>query len=154
MSNNKGTLISAPIRPFSDLDTYPSFYANEGLGGCHNVSSLQERDSIPLDRLKDGMLCTVGGNIYQYLNQVWVGLTIGTIDPLAVHKYVGLIGDGVTDTFIVQHDLGTEDVLLDVRYVVSKERAEVYDAILDVNNISLVFSQPPLANEFRVIVIG
>lgn len=154
MSNNIGTLISAPIRPISDRDTYPSFYANEGLGGCHNVSSLLERDAIPLDRLIEGMLCTVGSNIYQYLNGLWVGISLGTVDPLAVHKYVGVIGDGSTNSFIVQHNLDTEDVLLDVRYVDSKEKAEVFDAVIDANSLSLVFSEPPLANQFKVIVIG
>lgn len=154
MANNKGTLVSAPIRPFSDQDTYPSFYANEGQGGCHNVSSIQERDGISQDRLVNGMLCTVGANIYQYLNGVWVGLSLGSIDPLAVHKYVGLIGDGVTSSFIVQHNLGTEDVLLDVRYVETKEKAEVFDAVIDMNSLSLIFSEAPLVGQFKVIVIG
>jgi len=76
MANNKGTLLPATARPISPLDVYPIAYANEIKGGCHNYRNLAERDSTPIDRLNEGMLCTVGTNIYIYLGSQWQALTI------------------------------------------------------------------------------
>lgn len=155
MPNNTGTLVSAPIRPFSPLDTYPSFYANEGKGGCHNVSSLEERNNIPQDRLVEGMLCTVGVNIYQYIGSSWVGLSVGgTVEPSSLNKYVTAIGDGVTDTFYIQHDLGTEHISVTVRYAVSKSSVGADDTVVDANTVKLMFSEAPMPGEFTVVIIG
>lgn len=87
MSNNKGTLLPATARPISPLDVYPIAYANEIKGGCHNYRNLAERDSTPIDRLNEGMLCTVGTDIYIYLGSSWQSLTIS-----------GDSGTGDTDT--------------------------------------------------------
>lgn len=155
MSNNVGTLVTSPIRPFSSLDTYPSFYANEGKGGCHNVTSLEERNSIPEDRLTEGMLCTVGTNIYQYIEGEWVGLSIGgTVEPSSLNKYVTTIGDGETDTFYIQHDLGTEHISVTVRYRVNKSSVGADDTVIDDNTVKLTFSEAPTPGEFTVVVIG
>ena len=50
MSKNKGTLISSPIRPLSSGMTIPTAYADEIKGGLHTVSTLSERNQIPVDR--------------------------------------------------------------------------------------------------------
>jgi hypothetical protein len=59
MSNNKGTLVIAPIRPFSSGDTFATAYANEIKGGHHVASGITERNAIPSERRLEGMLCTV-----------------------------------------------------------------------------------------------
>jgi hypothetical protein len=59
MANNTGTLITAPVRPASPLDRFPSFHANEGKGGWHAVATLADRDAIPADRFEVGMRCWV-----------------------------------------------------------------------------------------------
>jgi hypothetical protein len=59
MANNKGTLITSPIRPFSSGDTYATAYADEIKGGYHSVSGITERDAIPSFRRSEGMLCNV-----------------------------------------------------------------------------------------------
>ena len=59
MADNVGTLVTAPIRPGSDLDTFPAFYADEGKGGWHAALTLAARDAIPTDRLGMGMRCWV-----------------------------------------------------------------------------------------------
>jgi hypothetical protein len=58
-SNNTGTLVTAPIRPHSNRDQYPTAYANEIKGGHHTVSTLEHRNSIPHERRSEGMFCTV-----------------------------------------------------------------------------------------------
>ena len=59
MSQNIGTLISAPIRPNDSLDSIPSAYANEILGGIHNYETLTDVYLISTDRRQWGMLATV-----------------------------------------------------------------------------------------------
>lgn len=58
-ANNVGTLVTAPIRPVSHLDTYPSAYADEIKGGAHQVADLTARDAITTDRRVDSMLVSV-----------------------------------------------------------------------------------------------
>jgi len=57
--NNDGTLVIAPIRPFSEFDTFPTAYANEIKGGMHNVNSIAERNAIPEGRRVFGMMVSV-----------------------------------------------------------------------------------------------
>lgn len=59
MSQNKGTLITAPIRPNDTMDPIASAFSNELKGGHHSYATLAERDSIILARRDWGMLCTV-----------------------------------------------------------------------------------------------
>jgi hypothetical protein len=59
MSQNIGTLISAPIRPNDSLDLIASAFANEIMGGHHGYSTLSQRDSLILARRDWGMLVTV-----------------------------------------------------------------------------------------------
>ena len=59
MADNIGTLVTAPIRPASDLDVFPAFWANDGYGGWHSALTLVERDAIPPERLCLGMRCWV-----------------------------------------------------------------------------------------------
>lgn len=55
MSNLSGTNLSARIVPFTTEDQYATHLAKYGQGGWHEVSNIQERDSITLDRLEVGM---------------------------------------------------------------------------------------------------
>lgn len=57
--NNKGTLITSPIRPFSSGDTFAVAYSNEIKGGFHTKYSLNEMYDIPVERREEGMLCTI-----------------------------------------------------------------------------------------------
>jgi len=53
------TTVTGPIRPKFGSDVYPTTYANEGYGGCHNKASISQRDAIPVQRRYPYMLCTV-----------------------------------------------------------------------------------------------
>lgn len=61
MANNIGTLVIAPVRPQSDLDTYPVAYANELRGGYYQVADFVELYAIPAIRRVEGLICWVSG---------------------------------------------------------------------------------------------
>ena len=66
MANIPGTNLSAPARPHTTDDTYPTAYANEIKGGWHNIVSIAERDAIPPERREIGMAVNVdGGALYR-----------------------------------------------------------------------------------------
>ncbi|MEB3375877.1 hypothetical protein SFC43_31540 [Bacteroides sp. CR5/BHMF/2] len=50
----KGTNIYAPIVPGTDEDKYPTHDSKYGKGGYKEVSTLEERDSLPEERLRVG----------------------------------------------------------------------------------------------------
>lgn len=87
MMENIGTLITAPIRPASDLDHFPTALANEIKGGRHTAATLAERDTIPSDRLEVGMQCWVEAEQKTYrldASLAWVedmgsGLTVAPV---------------------------------------------------------------------------
>lgn len=76
MANNLGTLVTSPIRPASDQDTFPSAFANEIKGGHHTVAAFADLAKIPADRLQNGMSCFVEATGYDfyYIDGEWVDL--------------------------------------------------------------------------------
>jgi hypothetical protein len=62
MSQNIGTLITAPIRPNDSLDPIAVAFANETKGGHHAYATLDERNSIIGARRDWGMLVTIYGD--------------------------------------------------------------------------------------------
>lgn len=70
-------------------------------------------------------------------------------------KYATNVGDGSSTSIVVNHNLGTRDVVVQVY-----ANASPYDEILcdvehtDANNITLKFGTAPAVDEFRVVVIG
>lgn len=75
-----GTLITAAVRPNSQLDNMATAYTNEVRGGLHNYERWSQLDSINSARLVQWMLATVAdsvGKIYQYDGSAWDELEIG-----------------------------------------------------------------------------
>ena len=68
MPNNSGTLVAAPIMPFSPNDVFPTHYANLGAGGWHQAANVTAMNAIPSGLLVDGMPCWVTSTqtLYQY----------------------------------------------------------------------------------------
>lgn len=50
----KGTNVYSPIVPGTSEDTYPTHDSKYGMGGYREVSTLEERNSIPKERLRKG----------------------------------------------------------------------------------------------------
>lgn len=90
MAVNEGVLVSAPIRPLSTDDTYPTAIANEIKGGCHNKRNREEIETITRERIEEGMLVTIPNNIYQRIEKSahWVNLVTNYIhiqdEPLSI----------------------------------------------------------------------
>lgn len=74
MSDLKGTNIAAPIVPFTSEDTYPTHDSLYGKGGFKTVSTMLDRDSIPLKRLSSPTLCYVKETelFYEWDGTSWI----------------------------------------------------------------------------------
>lgn len=62
MAQNIGTLVGAAIRPIDSTMPIASAFAFEINGGHHQVSTLNDRNNIMVQRRQWGMLCTVYGD--------------------------------------------------------------------------------------------
>ena len=56
MSQNTGTLITAPIRPNDSFDLIASAFQNEIKGGIHSYADISERDALFVERRQSGMI--------------------------------------------------------------------------------------------------
>lgn len=74
MAELKGTQVAAAIVPFTDLDTYATHDAEYGKGGFRSVSTIEDRDAIPVERKTEGMIVrvTANGLNYEWKNNAWV----------------------------------------------------------------------------------
>ncbi len=54
--------ISAPISPYSTIDSYPTHLSIYGKGGLKSVQSIAERNEIPEERREEGMLVYVAAD--------------------------------------------------------------------------------------------
>jgi len=101
MANNEGTLIIAPVRPQSDVDTYPVAYAQELKGGHHQVATELDKNTMPSERKTEGMLCTViaNGKTYQLSGGTWQYLHFEFLNNLNI--------TGETNDQVLTYDQGT-----------------------------------------------
>lgn len=58
-----GTNVIAPVVPLDTTDTHPSHEARYGRGGYRSVTTIAERDAIPLPRREAGMLVYVSSDL-------------------------------------------------------------------------------------------
>lgn len=74
---------------------------------------------------------------------------------VVVRKYATTIGDGTTTAFTVSHNLGTRDVIVQIRRNASPYNLVMTDVKADtINDVVVEFSAPPATNEFRVMIQG
>jgi len=78
--------VGVPLAPVEPADTNPTHIAEYGRGGLMSVASLAERDAIPSDRKKVGMLVYVQAVPAYYtltaLPNTWAALSTGGLTPL------------------------------------------------------------------------
>lgn len=71
------------------------------------------------------------------------------------NNYADNVGDGTTTkVFVVNHNLGTTDVQVQVKDNTTLEIVEPDIFITDGNNVTVEFKKAPALNEFRVIIQG
>jgi hypothetical protein len=102
VSNNVGTLITAPVRPQSSADTYPTAYATDLLGGHQQFALLAERDAIPAERRQEGMTVWVVETATLYVLS-------GGIDNVNWTPFSGGGGGGGASTFVFVQALPLAD---------------------------------------------
>lgn len=66
-SQTSGTKVVANIIPTSPSDRYPTHHSIFGRGGYKTVQSIEERDSIPIDRLTIGSVVRVYNEGVEYV---------------------------------------------------------------------------------------
>lgn len=69
-------------------------------------------------------------------------------------KFSLTIGDGTSATINVNHNLNSEDVIIQVRHANTKTVTDCIMAVVDANTISLTFGTAPALDEYRVVVIA
>lgn len=74
MAELKGTQVAAIVVPFTDADKYATHDAEYGKGGFRSVSTIEDRDAIPVERKTEGMIVrvTANGLNYEWKNNAWV----------------------------------------------------------------------------------
>ena len=74
MAELKGTQVAAIVVPFTDADKYATHDAEYGQGGFRSVSTIEDRDAIPVERKTEGMIVrvTANGLNYEWKNNAWV----------------------------------------------------------------------------------
>jgi hypothetical protein len=73
----------------------------------------------------------------------------------STNKHVQIIGDGVAKTFVIQHDLGTEEVIVSTVNIADKHVVYPDVFITNENSVTIgVVGFVPAAGSLRVTVIG
>lgn len=70
-------------------------------------------------------------------------------------RYAVTIGDGEEDEIVVNHPLGSRDVVVDI-YQASAPYGQVFASVehTSINSVTLRFSVPPAADAYRVVIVG
>ena len=83
MSNIAGTNVAAMLAPFTTEDRFPTHSSLYGKGGAKEVSTLTDRDNIPIERLTEGCTCYVVAEQknYRWLGGEWVEVVAPSSSP-------------------------------------------------------------------------
>ena len=77
-----------------------------------------------------------------------------TITTAKVGGYTGTIGDNVSKTFTINHNLNTLNVIVQFRDVTTNEQVIMDNKIVDANNIQVDVSEPIPKDSVKVYIIG
>lgn len=96
-----------------------------------------------------------GGSSYTAGNGITINSGVIAVDPaVTARKYSATIGDNVSTTLTVTHNLNTVDIILGVR-VTSSNEAVIADWVANgVNTAQVTFGTAPTTGQYRVTVIG
>jgi len=73
----------------------------------------------------------------------------------ATGKFSASIGDGTTTSFVVNHNLNTQDIVVMVRQAASPYSQVIPDVeATTVSSATIVFATAPTTNQYRVVVVG
>lgn len=157
-SEINGVKVPANIIPTSTSDTYPTHHANFGRGGYKTVSSIEERDKIPVDRLTLGTEVRVtlssGESTVYYLSKLpdnitnsstgkdceWTLVESGGLDEEALEGLKGKPG-------------GLAELDTDGKIPVSQSRSIIFRGIyIDENTFEGINGQPHVKIENAIYI--
>lgn len=72
---------------------------------------------------------------------------------LATYKYSETIGNGALTTFTITHNLGTLDVLIQVKEISTGAIIICDDKATGINTVSLTFNTAPTSSQYRVTIL-
>lgn len=155
--------ISGFIAPTSIYDTYATHSEEYGRGGIRTVNDITERNNITNLRRKIGMLVYVisDNKFYQLQNGItnshWVDLGTWSSSSNLVNKFQTQINGNGTDTvFLINHNLGTQNVLVQIIENQSGEYQTILTTVkrVSTNEVQIEFGYPPSPTEsFTIIII-
>lgn len=113
-------------------------------------------NSMALDNQAANPGTPVVGQVYYNTTSnipfVWNGTTwVGLVNSAS--KFATTIGNGVLLTFVVNHNLGTQDTIESVYQAAAPFQEQV--AVIqhtDANNTTFIFTVPPALNSIRVVI--
>lgn len=80
--------------------------------------------------------------------------TIATSLGLKATKYAANVGDGVSTSIVLTHNLNTTDTVVQVKNVSTLKKVMVDIEDTTVNTTTLIFSVAPASNSHRVTILG
>lgn len=113
-----------------------------------NQFAVQSGAAFPATPVVGQQFVLTPGNVMSYWNgTVWVAVSN------SAYKFAQTIGNGVLLTFVVNHNLGTQDTIESV-YSATAPFAEQVAVIqhTDPNNTTFIFTIPPALNSVRVVI--
>lgn len=78
---------------------------------------------------------------------------LNAIDNVA-KKYSALIGDGTSTEIAINHNLNTEDVVINLIEVATKEVVVVDYKVVDANTIKVITKEPLASQGYKIVVVG
>ncbi len=102
--------------------------------------------------LTTGEIYTLIGGLTNSNWVVWSGG--GTSTGGNTSKYTEIIGNGIDNIYVIDHNLGTIEVITQVRLISTGEVVLVDITNTTNNTVEINFALPPALNSYRVVVIG
>jgi hypothetical protein len=114
---------------------------------AHLVDPLEAHTASAIKYLNSGLIPSV------FDVQAALDALATMISTSTAHKYAVSIGNGSAFFFLINHQLGTRDVIVQV-YSTSApyEQAECDVEATDLNNVTIRFATPPTTNQYRAVV--
>lgn len=93
-----------------------------------------------------------GGTAYYSDGTTWTQLAAGVS---STSSFTQVVGDGATTSFAIAHNLGTQNVIVQVRQNAAPfSRVEPEIQVTNNNSVTVVFDTAPTAGQYAVTVIG
>lgn len=74
------------------------------------------------------------------------------IKPLMKATMTAKIGDGVNTTYVINHNLGVENVVAVLKRRSDNKVMGLFPYLTDANNLTLVFSDPPTQDQYEIFI--